>query len=377
MAYQPGIADFHGPVHCLHGLRTVLLLVCCQAGAAFAQDNLPAPVSVVQATIAPVYEEIPLTGSVTSPRLSRISPRVGGLVSAVLVDAGDEVSQGDSVLQLDRVLAQIELSRSRAQLNEARARLKEAKRQRDETAELVKNKHIASTNYEASVAEVEFSSATVARLEAELEMQKEILARHTIHAPFGGIITDKLVEAGEWVDTRTALFELSSIDVLRVDIPVPQFYFNQVEIGTPVSIRFDSLPNRIFDEQISMKVPMGSASARTFPVRVDIQNTDRIIAPGMSARVRIMLKQRGQTMLLPRDAIVKKPDGSELIWVLNEEDGVSRAVSMQVQTGRSFRKNIEIVDSQLNISDKVVIRGNEILTPNQVVRIFEEVKLDL
>jgi RND family efflux transporter MFP subunit len=368
MIYRLVVADLLGKL---------LMLACLQPGLLIAQDTPPVPVDVVQVGFAPMYEEIPLTGSVTTPRLSRISPNVSGLVAEVLADAGDKVNEDDPLLQLDNIMARIELDRAGAELNEARARLKEAKRQRDETEQLLKNKHIASTSYEASVAEVEINEATVARLEAALTMQQEILDRHTVYAPFDGSITSKQVETGEWVDTRTILFELASTDILRVEIPVPQYYFNQVDIGTPISIRLDSLPDRVFKAHISMKVPMGSAAARTFPLLADIHNTEGVVAPGMSARVRLMLKQSGQMMLLPRDAIIKKPHGSELVWVLRETNGQFTAISMPVQTGRSFRGNVEIVDSPLNNTDRVVVRGNETLTEGQKVWIAEEIKLDL
>lgn len=354
-----------------------LCWLCTCVQALFAQDDPPAPVAVIRVVVAPLYEEIPLTATVTSPRLSRISPRVAGLVSEVLVDAGDSVSKGDPLLRLDEVLARIELEQSGAQLNEARARLKEAKRQRDEAAELVKTKNIPSTTYEASIAEVEINEATVARLKAAYEMQQEILARHNILAPFDGVVTGKLVESGEWVDTRTPLFELAQIDVLRIDIPLPQYYYNHVAVGTPVSIRFDSLPDRIFNERITMKVPMGSTSARTFPVRIDMRNDERVIAPGMSARVNIRLQQTDRALLLPRDTIVRKPDGGELVWVLEEGPEYPRVRSMQVRTGRSFRDYVEIVDSGLRLDDRVVVRGNEVLTQNQAVRIAEVIEPDL
>lgn len=359
---------------CLCLYLIVVGLICPSA---YGQEPPPAPVSVVEAATAPVYEEIPLTASVTARRLSQISPKVGGLISVVLVDDGNEVKQGDPLLRLDRVMAEIELTQARAELNEARARLKEAKRQRDEAAELVKDNSIASTSYEASVAEVEINAAAVSRLEAGVMIREETLARHTIYAPFDGIVTGKLIEAGEWVDTRTTLFELAEIDVLRIVIPVPQYYFNQIEIGTAVRIRFDSLPDRVFYEKITGKVPMGSSSARTFPVLIDMRNTDRMISPGMSARVRIQLEQIGEALLVPRDAIIKRPDGSESVWVVDQEKGVFKAKSIQIQTGKAFNGNLEVVEGLLNIGDKVVVRGNEILRPNEVVRISEEIKSSL
>ncbi len=336
-----------------------------------------APVSVVEAITAPVHEEIPLTGSVTARRVSRISPKVEGFVAEVLVDEGDEVKAAAALLRLDRVMAEIELSRSRAQLEEAKAQFEEAERQRNEAAQLVKKKHIASTDYEAAVAQVNINAAKLQRLQAELIRQKELLSRHTVYAPFNGVVAEKLVEVGQWVNTEMALIELVEVQILRIDVPVPQLYFNQVKIGTSATIKFDALPERIFEGIVTMKIPVGHAAARTFPVRIEMNNLNRILAPGMSARVRLQLKRTGNVILLPRDAIVKKPDGSESVWIVGEEDDGLKAMPVTVKTGRAYRENIEILTGKLKAGDRIVVRGNEILRPGQTVNITDTLAPEL
>ncbi|MFT7460149.1 MAG: membrane fusion protein (multidrug efflux system) [Planctomycetota bacterium] len=335
------------------------------------------PVSVVTVAIAPVYDEIPLTGSVTARRLSRISPKTEGFVSQLLVDEGDKIKQGDALLRLDPVMAKIGLARVQAQVQEAQAILGEAERQRDEAAELVKKKHISATNHEALIAEVGIKAAILDRLQAELSQQEEILSRHTVYAPFDGVIISKEVEVGQWVETSTSLVDLVEISVLRIDVPVPQIYFGRIIQGTPATIKFDAYPERSFEGNVSIKIPAGNTSTRTFPVRIEIENESGLLAPGMSVRVRFILQQEEEAMLLPRDAIVRKPDGSETIWLLYDASGQTLARSIPVKTGRAYRNNVEVFAADLKVGDKVVIRGNEILQANQSVYIVGELQLDL
>ena len=173
--------------------------------------------------------------------------------------------------------------------------------------------------------------------------------------------------------------ELAEIRLLRVNVPVPQFYFNDVQLGTPVRLTFDAYPDRNFLARVTMKVPMSSEAARTFPVRIDLDNSARLIAPGMSARVIFQLNQAAdeQVLLLPQDAVVRKPDGSESIWVLQQEGGGLRARQVDVSTGRAYRENIEITAGDVQEGDRVVVRGNEILRPGQLVEIKEELRLNL
>jgi RND family efflux transporter MFP subunit len=333
-----------------------------------------APVAVVVAKKGVSNQTIPLTGSVSSARISQVSPKLSGYIEAIHVDEGDHVKKDDPVLHFDQKLAEFELARVRAQLGEARARLKEAKRQSNEAAKLVKKNHIAATAFEAAEADVEINGAIVERLRTELNRQQEILQRHIIYAPFDGAISRKFVEIGQWVDTNTALFELTEINPLRVEVPVPQYYFAQIREGTPVRIQFDALPDYSVLASVTVKVHKAQEAGRTFPIKIDITNDKLLIAPGMSARVHFQVGDANseQVIQLPADTIIRKPDGSEVVWIINEQDGRSKVSPVLVKTGQLFKENLEIVSGDLKLGDRVVIKGNEILQPGQTVNITEQ-----
>lgn len=349
------------------------------AGFTWGQDNRAVPVKVMRPVAAPVYEELPLTGSVTTRRLSRLSPEVAGLVARLYVDEGDDVRQGDALLELDRDIAVIDRARAVAQVTEAQARLKEASRQQDEAARLVEKRHIPPTRHEAAQAVVAMARAALERLEKELERQEELVRRHTVSAPFDGVITRKMVEQGEWVKIDTPLFELVEINRLRVNVPVPQFYFDDVQLGTPVRLTFDAYPDRDFPAAVTMKVPVSSETARTFPVRIDIDNSGRLVAPGMSVRVVFRIGGGGaeESLLLSRDAVVREPDGSESVWVVQAGAEGMKARQVAVSTGRAYRGSVEILSGNVHPGDHVVVRGNEILRQGQLVEIKEELELSL
>lgn len=358
--------------------NSVLFFLLFSFGNSFAQETIT-PVSVVAAKMGKVSEEVPLTGSVSSIQTSHLSAKVEGYIDSLLVDKGDTVKKGDPIMYFDHQLIDIEITRVRAQLSEAKARVKEFVRQRDEAEELVKKKSIASTTYEAAVAQVEINSAVVARLEAELKRQQTLSERHTLYAPFDGVITDKMVEVGEWVDTNTPLFELTALNPLRIEVPVPQLYFSRINTGTPVKIKYDAIPDQEFAAQVTTKVPVSHQNTRTFPVMIRIENEDRLIAPGMSARVFFQLSEPNaeQSVLLPRDAIVRKPDGSKTVWVAEDKEGITKVNPVAVKTGKSHLNNIEIAQGNIHPGDRIVIKGNELLQAGQNINIVEELDYKL
>ena len=350
----------------------VLLAFVSAALPVHAQQQKAKPVSVIRASQAEVHEEIPLTGSVIARRISRISPRVEGFVLEILVDEGDRLNEGDVILKLDPELAKIAVARARASLQEARAVLNEARRQRDEAAELVRKKHISATDHEARIAQVLIQEAALLRLQAELRRQQELLDRHIVYAPFDGVVADKLTELGQWVETSSTLMVIEETKVLRVDVPVPQLYYERLQLGTPVEIRFDAFPGREFGGTVSMKIPSANPSTRTFPVRIDLPNNDDLIASGMSARVIFKLSESRTALMVPRDVIVRKPDGSTSVWLVEGQASKGTVKVVTVQTGKSYRDNVVIIASEITVGDRLVIRGNEILQPGQEVEVISE-----
>ena len=152
-----------------------------------------------------------------------------------------------------------------------------------------------------------------------------------------------------------------------------------MQLGTPVRLTFDAYPDREFHAGVTMKVPESSETARTFPVRIDLDNSERLIAPGMSVRAVFQLGNAGEadTLLLSQDALVRKPDGSKSIWVIRTDGEGMKASQVAVSTGRAYRENIEITAGDVRAGDRVVVRGNEILRPGQLVEIKEELELNL
>ncbi|MCG8324743.1 MAG: hypothetical protein MI673_04435 [Thiotrichales bacterium] len=139
-------------------------------------------------------------------------------------------------------------------------------------------------------------------------------------------------------------------------------------------IVFDALPDRNFEASITATVPLGIENARTFPVKIDIGNDQGILAPGMSARIHLQLNSDAttRTLLVPRDAIIRHSGGTETVWVMREQNGQLRAAPISVRSGRSSRGMVEIVAGDLKMGDRVIVRGNEILQPGQLVYISRE-----
>lgn len=344
---------------------------------ATAEDSMP--VSVVRTVRAAIAEEITLTGNLQARRVSRLSAEVDGLVENLPVDDGDRIIAGDIVLSLNSDLAVIAKSRVAAETAEARARLAEAERRYNELTTLAKQQHVPKTNVESARTEIEIARSILAQARTEDRRAQALLDRHTVRAPFDGLIKRKLVEVGQWVETSTALVELVETSFLRLEAPVPQFYFGRVKPGTRVAIRFDSLPEQVFEAAVSATIPVSDTAARTFPVRIDLTNEHQLLAPGMSARVVLQIADGGgrTALIVPQDAVVRRPDGTETVWTIAVDDGITTAMPREIKTGRVYHNNVEVLSGDLEAGTRVVVRGNEILRPGQPVTVAEDSPMDI
>jgi RND family efflux transporter MFP subunit len=345
------------------GLGVVTVLF---AGGVSAQPA--APVEVVMPEVGQAVRTLELTGSFNARRSAQLSPRVPGLVAEVTVDAGDRVRAGDVLVRLDQRLAELEVRRAEAALQQRQAALAEVERLLAESRRLGRDSYLPETQVEARQAEVALARAALSSADSELATAREQLLRHTVVAPFDGTIVRKMTEAGEWVQTGSAVAELVNIDELWLDVRAPQQYWPELAPDTEVAATADAVPERILETRVHARVPVSDPSARTFLVRLIATNLGADVTPGMSGRARFQLTGAGDVLRVPRDALMRYPDGTTTVWVIDRQQDLPRAREVEVTAGRYVGDQVEIA-AGLEPTQPVIIRGNEVLTQDQNVRV--------
>lgn len=333
------------------------------------RGDLPA-VTAVRAGAAGVARSLRYTGTVTAERDAALSARQAGLVAAVRVDAGDRVRRGDLLLQLDPVLAELDLARARASLEEARTRRTEQARLRDDAAALAATSNISRTQARTAAAEADIAAAAVTRLEAEVRRAAELVARHRLEAPFDGVVRRRLVDVGEWVQTGTPAVELVSVAPLRLDVQVPQERYALIRPGQAVTVELDALRGTTFPGKVLARVAASNAATRTFLVRVLIEKPGERVIPGMSGQVELRLPAGEAAVTVPEDAVVRGADGVTRVWLVTPgAAGTGRVSARVVALGPAQDGRVE-VQGGVPAGSLVVVRGNETLREGQDVRLL-------
>jgi len=333
-----------------------------------AADSTGAPVAVAVAREQVIQHTVHLTGTVTSARSSRLSAATGGLVTLLQVDAGSRVAAGDLLLELDPELAHWQWESAKASVEQTRLALSDARRRLEEARTLAPQRSIAETVVRDLAAEVAEDEAALHQAEAEAGYRKGILSRHRLSAPFAGVVSAKLTELGEWVTPGQAVLELVATDELRLDFQVAEDFLGKIAPDTPVSFTLGADSGTVYAGEIATVVPVTNPGARTSLLRVRAADTASRMLPGMSARAELRLNTGRRGLSVPRDAILKFPDGRAVVWIVLDDDSGSVVKEQRVDTGLVFEGQVEIREG-LQEGARVVVLGNEALRDGQRVSV--------
>lgn len=346
----------------------LLMLTLLVVPAAVRADRA-VPVVVSTATQMPVLRELNLHGSVAAERNARLSVAVAGLVASLAVDSGDTVDAGALLLELDPELARLRRDAALARAAQAGIRSADASRRLQEARLLLPQRGIAETavrDLEAVLAEAEVLSE---QAQAEAALQEALLARHSLRAPFAGVISQRMTDVGEWLEPGQSVFELVGMDTLRLEFAVPEDHLGSLHPGAAVSFVAGGRLSERFTGTIDSIVPVAEPGARTFLLRVQPDaNAARALLPGLSVSALLQLATGRSGVTVPRDAILRYPDGRVVVWSVAESPDGPIAVENVVDTGLSFGGRIEI-PSGLTAGSRIVVRGNEALQPGQALAV--------
>ncbi len=356
----------------LVGLKLLLLLApVVSVNPALGQQDGPTVV-VRPAEMVNLIKEVPLTGTVVSPRVARISTEVSGIVETMKVDIGAQVQAGEEILELNSELESLLLEAARAETEQAKQELEDSKRRLAVAESLAQRSAVAVNDMDSLAAEVRIDTAGLKRFRAAEKRLAARLRRHKLVAPFAGVVSRKSVEQGEWIQPGQAVVELVATTGLHIDFQTPQSAYAELDQSSKILIKLDALPGQTFNGVIKDIIPVADPATRTFLIRTALDASGVKLAPGMSANAVLQLNSGARGIAVHRDALIRHPDGRTTVWVVSPEGDKNVVSEHQVQTGLSFESMVAIT-SGLSSDALIVVQGNEVLRENQSVTIkYEE-----
>ncbi|RZI43289.1 efflux RND transporter periplasmic adaptor subunit [Herbaspirillum sp. HC18] len=302
-----------------------------------AKPSAPVAVDVAKVVAVKLVDDINAVGSIRSNESVVIRPEVSGRIVKLNFADGQQVRKGHLLVGFDATVNQAEVQQAKAELGIAKANY-------DRNVDLAKQKFISDRARDESQANVQV-------LEAKLALAEARLSKLEIRAPFSGIVGIRNVSVGDYVKDGTDLINLEDISSVKVDFRVPERYVDLVQKGQTLEVTVDALPGKPFRAKVDAIDPQVDSSGRSALLRGRIDNGQGKLKPGMFARVRLILAERDNALVVPEEAIV--PMGNKItVWKIVD----NKAVRAEVKPGLRRAAQVEIVQG-LQAGDMVVTAG--------------------
>jgi len=191
---------------------------------------------------------------------------------------------------------------------------------------------------------------------ADLGVAERSLRDAWVRAPFDGLVDERFVSRGGYVTPGQNLFRLVSLEPLLVEFRVTEVQSARVHEGQEVTVQVAPYPDRVFRAQVSVLAPTIDPRTRTLLVKAELPNEERLLRPGLFARIDLGVAHREGVLMVPEEAVLQRSDGS-VVFRMTEGERVERIL---VETGTHEDGSVEVVKG-LSPGDVVVSRGHAAL----------------
>jgi RND family efflux transporter MFP subunit len=347
----------------------------------------PKEVVVVTAHLQPWPKTVSIQGSLLADEDAVIGSKVAGRVDSVAVDLGSVVKRGDPLVLLDRreFALQVQLAESQLQQacaaigltptddetkleykNAAPVRLEQALVDQAQAAlnraqqllqtravtggefdALVAQHKAAQARYDSALNSVSQQVSLIGVRRTELAMAQQQFVDAHIVAPFDGIVDERRVSPGEYVQVGQAVVTLVRTDRLRLTAGVPESKAGPIRAGQSIEIRVAGKPNPV-RAAISRVSPLVTQTSRSVRIEADVANPKLELQAGLFAEADIVIDPNAEALSLPATA-VSRFAGVQKVWLV--KDGQAR--QQTIRTGREMGNRVEILEG-LNAGDVIV-----------------------
>ena len=359
LAILIGIVTFWG-IH----TRTV-------AGAALAKETRAASipsVDVVRPSLGSAADEVVLPASVQGFIDSPVYARTSGYLLHWYADIGTRVKKGELLADIQTPELDQQVQQGQSDLATAQANYQLAQITADRWQKLLLKNAVSKQESDQYSSDLNAKRAVLSAQEANVRRLQQLQGFEKIYAPFDGVITARntdigaLIQAGENT-TPQELFHLSSVDRLRVFVPVPEVYQDVLHSVRQVGISSDAYPKERFKGTIARSSEAIDPLSRTLRVEVDIENPKTLLLPGAYVFVHLPLSAASQAPTIPSNALLFRQEGLRVGVV---RDG--RVQLVPITIGHDYGSTVEVT-AGLTPEDQVVVNPSDSLVSGTRVEI--------
>ncbi len=342
-------------------LASLIAMVClgaaCHRGeeASSSQTEAEAAAITIHVRTGPVAEQpmpeyLTLTGSLHADQQSDIAADASGKVLQVLVERGQAVKSGQVLATLDARAANLSATAAQAQSRLAQSQLEQSQRECERVKHLLDTGAISRADYDRQTSQCTAQQWSATAAEAEQQSASKLVGDARIRAPFDGVIGERLINVGQYVERSTRIASIYTPDPLRIQLTIPESNLASIREGVPVTFTVAAFGDERFTGTVKYISPNVREASRDLIAEAVVPNPEGRLRPGMFAVARLQLAEQ------PRPVVdtnaVAKDDTEARVFVVGPDKRVQERL---VRIGES-KGDVVAVLSGVRPGETVVLQ---------------------
>jgi RND family efflux transporter MFP subunit len=344
-------------------ITRIAIITCLLPVFVWAQDEQQAPAAPVQVEKAQrdtFSATLWVSGTVIAHNDARIAAETDGRIIWV-ADVGSRIEEGEAIARIDAGDLKLELADNEARLESLKSQLKYRDSSLQRFKKLAASNNASTNQLDEAQSQLDTTRQEVKRAEVAIAQIRRRIAQTEVLAPFPGVVAERLVQLGEFVNRGAQVARLVDTENREIRAQAPLSVVSWIREGMQVTVEHGQLESL---SPVNYVIPVGDERSRMFEVRIAAK--DRAWVIGSPVRVALPNSEPRELVAIPRDGLVLR--GSNIfVMRVNEDNTVERVT---VETGIGLGGFVEII-GEVKKGDRIVTRGGERLQPGQVVTIAD------
>jgi len=320
-----------------------------------AEDN-----RVENVLIAPVQPQtfkhfVEVQGTLDSRNNINVTPKMGGNVTKVLVQEGDYVKAGQTLLVTDD-----------ATLRQNMAQLQTGYELAKTTFERQENLWKQQIGSEIQYLQAKNQKESLERQMATLRTQ---IGQARVTSPINGTVNAVNVKIGEMAAPGAPAVQVVNLAQMRVKAKVADTYINSIKVGDPVTVKLPDIGDEI-QARLTFVGQVVNPATRTFDIEIDLNNKSNKLKPNLLAIVNINDKVKPNALVVDQN-LVQNTESGDIVYVAVNEGGKTIAKARKVSKGLVYNGQVEITEG-LSAGDQLITAGSQDLVDGQRIKISDK-----
>lgn len=316
-------------------------------------------------TTSPTLESVEITersiGRLEPVAAPVVAAEVSGRVTAVSVDIGEAVTQGQEIARIDSKDYTLQRGATGNELARLQALRVNQRKLVQRYRQLSGDGFVSQTALDEAEAQMRALDAQVQEARSRLAIAERNVGKSVIEAPVTGIVEQRMISEGDFVAAGTPVFQIADNRRVRVHLPFPETVADRLRPGLPVRLVTPLAPGREVETTIGSLRPLVGSANRAIEAIVEI-DTPQGWKPGASVSAVVVLERRTGALTVPHTSIVARPAGA-VVYVIR--DSTAHAVPVEVGERTESRT---VIRADIDESVTVAVDGAGFLTDGAPVR---------